>query len=621
MKYQRIILAIACILTSLTSIAQSIKAYPSSWWVGMKHPDLQLMIHDPAGLTKEVSLKYPGVSIVKVHQPENHNYIFVDIRIFPTAKPGKLKVNLAKGKSFDFTLDSRNKNNGTSRVKGVHANDFLYLIMPDRFVNGDTVNDHNSDLLDKSTDRSNPFARHGGDIKGVEKSLDYLSDLGVTTVWMTPVLENNMPQTLEAGKYVMSGYHGYWITDHYQVDKRLGGNDAYKSMVNAAHAKGMKVIQDAVYNHVGDYHHTVLDLPMKEWLNQWPSYQGANHRDEVFFDPYTSASDKKIMLGGWFVPHLPDLNLANPFVANFIIQSTVWSTEMFGIDGWRVDTYKYCDEKFLNRINDILEKEFPALTVFGEAWSQTVTGTAYFSRSNIESPFRHNAQGVTDFPLASAMLDAVNQPFGWTEGVNRLYMTLAQDVLYKDPMRNCIFLDNHDMNRVFSMVGTNDNRYRMVMGLLLTMRGIPQMYYGTEILMKNFKDPTDAEVRKDFPGGWNSDPINKFSAAGRTAEENAAFDFIRKLAQFRKKSSALGSGKFMHYIPVDGLYVYFRYDKGQTIMCVLNSNNEKASVNTDRFSQNIMGFTSGKDVITGNLSSLARPIDIAPKTLLIMELN
>lgn len=621
MNYQRIIIAIACVLASFISVAQSIKVYPTSWWVGMKHPELQLMIHDPAGLTKEVNIRYPGVSIVKVHQPENTNYLFVDIRISPTTKPGKLKVNLAKGKSFDFPLESRSAGNGTSRVKGVHASDFVYLIMPDRFVNGDTINDRYSDLLDKSTDRSNPFARHGGDIKGVEKSLDYLSDLGVTTVWMTPVLENNMPQTLEAGKYVMSGYHGYWITDHYQVDKRLGGNDAYKSMVNTAHAKGMKVIQDAVYNHVGSYHHTVLDLPMKEWLNQWPSYQGANHREEVFYDPYTSSSDKKIMLGGWFVPHLPDLNLANEYVANFIIQSTVWSTEMFGIDGWRVDTYKYCDEKFLNRINDVLEKEFPTLTVFGEAWSQTVTGTAYFTRSNIGSPFRHNAQGVTDFPMASAMLDAVNQPFGWTEGVNRLYMTLAQDVLYKDPMRNCIFLDNHDMNRMFSMVGTNENRYRMAMGLLLTMRGIPQMYYGTEILMKNFKDPTDAEVRKDFPGGWNGDILNKFSAAGRTAEENSAFDFVRKLAQFRKKSSALGSGKFMHYIPSDGLYVYFRYDKGQTIMCVLNSNNEKASVSMDRFSQNIKGFTSGKEVITGTVSSLARPLEVAPKSLLIMELN
>jgi glycosidase len=618
---QVLTLFISMLLCLGSAVAQSTQVYPLHWWTGMKHNKIQLMIHNTAGIGKSVSLNYPGVKILKQSQPENNHYLFVDIDISPAAKPGVLQFRSSDGQTIAFPLKKRSGGNGSTRVRGVHASDLVYLIMPDRFANGDPSNDQFPDMQDKSSNRTEKFLRHGGDIKGVESKLDYLKDLGVTAVWMTPVNENDMPQTVEGGKWLMSGYHGYWITNHYLMDKRHGGNEAYRSLVETAHGKGMKIIQDAVYNHVGNKHHTVVDLPMRDWLNQWPSYTGANHREEVFYDPYASADDKKIMIGGWFVPHLPDLNLANPYVSKYMIQYSLWATEEFGIDGWRVDTYKYCDEKFLNDINAALEKEFPSLTVFGEAWTQNATGGAYFAQNNITAPFRHNLQGITDFPMNGAILDAVNQDFGWTEGANKLYMTLSQDVLYKDPMRNCIFLDNHDMNRAYSMVGEDMAKYKMALGLLLTLRGIPQLYYGNEIGMKNFKNPTDAEVREDFPGGWAGDKVNKFSPEGRDARETEIFNYTRTLAHFRARSSAITSGKTMQYIPQNGIYVYFRYTDKQTVMCILHTGDKPAPLKTDRFQERTKGFKSGKNIITGAVVSLTGEISLQPKTLTVLELR
>jgi glycosidase len=308
-------------------------------------------------------------------------------------------------------------------------------------------------------------------------------------------------------------------------------------------------------------------------------------------------------------------------VANYVIQNTIWATEMFGIDGWRVDTYKYCDEKFLNQINTALEKEFKDITVFGEAWTNTVTGGGYFAQNNLQAPFKHNLQGITDFPFNGAILDAVNQKADFTAGVNRLYMTLAQDVLYKDPMRNCIFLDNHDMNRSLSMVGEDMNKYKMAIGLLLTQRGIPQLYYGAEIAMKNFKNPTDAEVRKDFPGGWAGDSVSKFTPAGRTAMETEAFNYIRKLALFRQTSSAIGSGKLMQYIPQDGAYVYFRYDGKQTIMCVLNSSDKPVTLKLSRFSERLKGASQYTDVVSGKSAQLGESLDAPAGSFQVLEIK
>lgn len=593
---KRLIILLCIVVIHISSNAQ-INIYPTHWWVGMKNNVLQLMLHAENNLNKNITCKDPLVKITNVFQPENKHYLFVDVEILPNAKPGKYLFTIKGQTSFQYELKQRAIDKQLHQ--GVHSSDLVYLIMPDRFVNGNTSNDAFKDLRDSISDRNNPYARHGGDIAGISSKLDHLKKMGVTTLWMTPMLENNMPRTLE-GKYWMSGYHGYWITDHYKIDKRFGSNEEYKNLIKSAHQKGLKIIQDAVYNHVGKYHHTVLDIPMKDWLNQWSSYQGANHREEVFMDPYASEIDKKIMIGGWFVPHLPDLNLSNPYCAKFIIQNTIWATEEFGLDGWRVDTYKYCDEKFLNTINAALEREFPSLTVFGEAWTNSVPASAYFAQNNIKANFNHNLQGVIDFPINTAILDGVNQSFGWTEGIMKLYMTLSQDFLYKNPNRNCIFLDNHDTNRFFSMVGEDLSKYKMALGLLFTLRGIPQVYYGTEILMKNFKDPNDAAVRKDYPGGWTTDSINKFDVTSLSSSELEAYNYFSKLANFRKTSLAITSGSTKQYIPQDGIYVYFKTHGNDRLMCIVNTNNSISELQLDRFSESTRGISSTVDVLAEN---------------------
>ncbi len=433
-----------------TSLLAQLNVYPVNWWVGMKDPSVQLMLHKKGiGDARIRMAPYTGVKLVKTYVPENKNYVFIDLSIAPGTRAGKLSFNIQEGGDvsvFTYELKQRNPGNGKTRIRGVNSSDFIYLIMPDRFSNGDTTNDKIATLRDQQSDRNNPFLRHGGDLKGVRDRLDYMKDLGITSIWLTPVVENDMPLMDEWNNKV-SGYHGYWITDHYTIDPRFGGNKAYHEMIDAAHSRGMKVIQDAVYNHVGNHHWSVLDMPMKDWINQWPAYTNSNYKEEVFFDPYADSMDKKTMIKGWFVPHLPDLNLDNPYCANYMVQQAVWTTEEFGIDGWRVDTYKYCEEKFMNRVNAALEKEFPTISIFGEAWCANVPGSAYFTKNNMNVPFKHNLQGITDFPFSFAIRDAARKG-----GSNNLYAVAAQDFLYKDPLKNCIFLDNHDMDRFYSVL-------------------------------------------------------------------------------------------------------------------------------------------------------------------------
>jgi glycosidase len=614
----RSLLALVFSISVQWSFAQ-INVYPSHWWTGMKHTSLQLMIHSNENLPTTLTVKSSGIAIKKIFQPENKHYLFVDVEILSSAKPGNYPIVFSDGRIFNYELKSRVKD--ALVHQGVRSEDLIYLIMPDRFVNGDPSNDAFKDLRDTLSDRKNPYARHGGDLAGVASKLDYLKELGVTSIWMTPVMENDMP-IMNESIWKMSGYHGYWITSHYKVDKRFGGNDAYKNLVRSAHQKGLKVLQDAVYNHIGNHHHTVLDPPMKDWLNQWPVYTGPDHREEVFFDPYATRSEKNRMIGGWFVPHLPDLNLSNPYVAKYMIQQNIWSTEEFGIDGWRVDTYKYCDEQFLNDINAALLREYPKLTVFGEAWTNTVAGSAYFTQNNMNTAFKHQIKGVTDFPLQAAIMDVLNQPFGWNEGIMKVYTTLSQDFLYKDPFTNCIFLDNHDMNRFYSMAGESMNKYKIGLGLLLTTRGIPQVYYGTEILMKNFKDPNDAAVRLDFPGGWKSDNTDKFIAGGRTEKEQEAFEFFKSLAQFRKGSSALTKGKLMQFIPKNGVYVYFRVSEKQKIMCVVNTSNKEENIQMSSFSEMSSQAKVLLDVLNKKTIVIDKsPIAIPPVSFHVFELK
>jgi glycosidase len=602
----------------------SIDVYPTNWWVGMKNPKLQLMIHgDKVGIFSKVAISDPSVKLVKYTRAENVNYVFIDLLISGNTKPGKFSITLSDNsnkQTIVYELKTRDREDGRTRIKGVNSADFVYLLIPDRFSNGDPSNDVISSYRDNRSDRKSMFARHGGDFKGIENHIDYFKQLGVSTLWLTPVVENDMPLQKEQGNEI-AGYHGYWFTDHYSIDKRFGGNEGYKAMIDKLHRNGMKIIQDAVYNHVGDMHWFVLDPPMKDWLNQWPKLTVTNHRDETLYDPYASEYDRKVMLDGWFVPHLPDLNQRNPFVATFLIQHAIWTTEEFGIDGWRVDTYKYCDEHFLNNINSALEKEFPNITVFGEASTNSVVGNAYFTRNNIATGFHHNAEGVLDFQICYAMLAGMNETFGWTNGVNKLYMTLAQDLLYKQPMNNCIFLDNHDMDRIFSVVDEDWKRFKMGMNWLLTLRGIPQLYYGTEVLMKNKKTNTDATVREDFPGGWPDDNAkqNRFTKEGRTDMQEQTFNYVSGLAQFRKNSSAITSGRTMQFLPKNGVYVYFRYDNKQTVMVITNTSDKQMKPDLNVLAERVKGFSQARDVVTGKTISL-NELSLDAKESFVLEL-
>ena len=552
-----------------------------------------------------------GVHLTKINRVENPNYIFLDITIDPNAKSGKFSFPILKDIKLQYELKTRRKGNGSAFAQGVTSKDFIYLIMPDRFSNGDTTNDRVAGMRDQSLNRDSVYARHGGDLSGVKNHLDYLQSLGVTTLWLNPVIENDMPNRTE---------HGYAFTDHYRIDPRIGGEKAYHDLIQNIHDRKMKIIQDAVYNHVGLYHFTVQDLPMKDWLHQWPSFTASNFKDQPVFDPYASNLDKKIMSDGWFTKQMPDLNQNNPFVENFLIQHAIWTVEEFGIDGWRIDTYAYNDLEFMNRCNKAITDEYPHITMFGETFVHGVINQSYFVQNNYNIPYKSNLQSSTDFQTLWGITDAMTKDFGWTDGVNNLYTTLAQDFVYKDPSREVIFLDNHDLSRFFSVIREDTVKYKSAIAWLLTCRGIPEMYYGDELGLTGITSPNDGQVRQDFPGGWPSDSLNKFTAAGRNKFEESIWNYIAILANFRKSSSAITKGKMMQYVPVEGVYVYFRYNSDQTVMVVMNTSKEEKNIFPEKFAERTNGFSKMKNVITGARSNI-KNFKIEAKGSIILELK
>jgi neopullulanase len=605
---------------------------PTNWYVGMKNPKLQLLVYGKNIKDCDVKINYQGVTLEKINKVENPNYLFLDLNIAPETKAGQMDIELSKTiqiqKGRKKTIDQIIKITQPYQLKVrdkkpqvIDSKDFVYLILPDRFSNGDTSNDKFADMADPESDRKSPFLRHGGDLLGIQNHLDYFTELGVTTLWLNPVIENNQPQTNEGG-VMRSAYHGYGFTDQYNVDRRLGGNDAYKKLVDAAHAKGLKIIQDAVYNHVGINHWILKDMPMKDWLNQWKTYTNTSYRDEPVVDVvHGNKSDFEVQQNGWFVPFLPDLNQKNPYVANYLLQHALWTVENFGIDGWRIDTYQYNDLLFMNRCNDALSNEYGNMFITGENSVSNIYSQAYHVKNNINLPFKANLMSANDFVLEGAVLEGLNQNFDWGKGFNKIYSVLSNDALYQDPNLNMTFLDNHDHDRFFSIVGEDLNKYKLGLGFLLTTRGVPQMYYGTENLTKNFKNPSDAEVRKDFEGGWADDKVNKFLASGRTEKENEAINFVKKLANYRKNSEALTTGKLTQYLPMDGVYVYFRHTNNKTVMVIMSQNKEDRNLDTNRFMENIQGNISAKNVMTEELISDLKTLKIPANSFTILELN
>jgi glycosidase len=603
----------AVCFSSILLFSQDVEVYPTHWWTGMKNTKLQVMLHGKniGSVAGNVNINYPGVKVEKVHKVESKNYLFIDLNITAAAKPGSFKISVPTAGNpaiINYQLKARRPGNGSKFAQGVTSSDFVYLLMPDRFSNGDEGNDKIAGMKDQSLNRDSMYHRHGGDLQGVINHLDYLQQLGVTTVWMTPVIENDMPNRTE---------HGYAFTNHYKIEPRFGGEAAYKKLSDALHNKGMKLIQDAVYNHVGIHHFTVVDPPMKDWLHQWPTFTKPNYKDQTLFDPYYAAKDRKQQLDGWFTNEMPDLNQSNPYVANFLIQHAIWSVEEFGVDAWRIDTYIYCDLDFMNRCNKALRDEYPKLTEFGEVWVDGTVNEAYFTQNNLNNTsFKSNLIGVTDFQTLS---HGIRPALKDNNGVNNLYQTLSNDIVYKNPMNNVIFLDNHDMTRFLSEVNEDEEKLKIAIAWLLTCRGIPQIYYGTEILMKGVSNP-DGLVRADFSGGWKQDAKNKFTADGRTSKENEVHDWTMKLANFRKNSSAIKTGKLLQYVPQNGLYVYLRYDNNQTVLCIMNTSKDSTAFDFSSYAQGTKGFTRARSVTDDKVFQTSQKLSVPANRMMVLEL-
>jgi glycosidase len=597
--------------------AQQTDIYPTNWWTGMKMNKIQLLIRseNKALSGQQVMINYPGIKLLKIHHFPNPKYTAVDILITSAAKPGNVNIIFKEGiKSnvMSWPLLKKPDGNGTRYAQGVTSADFIDLLLTDRFSNGDTTNDRVVGMRDQSLNRDSMYLRHGGDFQGILNHINYFKSLGVTTLWLTPVMENDMPNRTE---------HGYAITDHYKIDRRYGSAELYTELSSTLHKNGMKLIMDVVYNHTGLYHFLEQDPPAENWMHRWTKFTQTNYREQTHFDPYGAPSDKKKMTDGWFTSEMPDVNQSNPFMANYIIQNIIWYVQKFGIDGIRIDTYTYNNMAFSNRCNKAIMDEFPKITFFGETRVFGVANQAYFNQNNFDLPFKSNLQGSVDFQcLYFGIIPALMQPFDWTDGVNKLYYTLSSDFLNKDATRNVLLLDNHDEPRFFSVVGEDVEKQKIGYEWLLTCRGIPQLYYGSEVLLKGFTNP-DGLVRSDFPGGWVGDKKNAFTGEGLTESELSVQLVVKKLGNFRKNSSALQTGKMMHYIPADGLYVYFRYDARQTVMCVMNPSKKESIVDFSKYAERTDGFKKAENVLSGEVLNTSSKASIPAMRMWVLELK
>lgn len=586
---------------------------PPSWWVGMNDPILEVLIYDANVRDLNPRIQYPGVVVQSATRLQNPNYLFLKLHIEPGTEPGQFNIELLKGetvaKFYPYSLESRKSD--MQRIQGLDNSDLIYLILPDRFANGDASNDSFDQLNQVGINRDKMFFRHGGDLRGVLDRLDYLEDLGVTALWLNPVLEND--QHYES-------YHGYAITDHYQIDPRFGSNEDYLELVEACHARGMKVVMDIIHNHTGDQHWFIRDLPDVSWIHQHKEFIRTTYRAPTLMDPYAAQDDVERMSKGWFDNHMPDLNQQHPQLATYLIQNNLWWTEYSGHDAYRIDTYAYPDQQFMADWGKRMQLEHPSLSFFGETWVHGPAVQAQFTQNNnLREGYNSYLPAVTDFQLYYAINEALNKPQGWTDGVARLYFTMAQDFLYEDPYRNVVFLDNHDLSRIFSVMGEDMRKFKSSIAWLFTTRGIPMLYYGTEILMKNFDHP-DGKVREDFPGGWSNDPVNKFEASGRNAMEQEAFEYIRGLAKFRKATPALHRGKLTQFVPENGIYVYCRQHESQRILIVMNTNNEPVTLPTARFEECTGQHKQAKIQPGGEVIENLSELTLEPFTTLILEL-
>jgi glycosidase len=611
---KKIVLIVSLIISVLQVRAINItRVEPANWWVGMKNTNLQVMVYGPNIGKSKLTVQYPGVTVKEVAHTDNANYLFIYLNIAAQTKPGLVKLQFTDGGqkfTYNYPLKARVKEGAA----GFSSADVLYLITPDRFANGDPANDA---LETVNVNRNDPNARHGGDLKGIEQHLDYIKDAGFSTVWLNPVQENRMPG---------GSYHGYAITNFYNIDPRFGTNEQFASLTKTMHNKGIKVVMDMIFNHCGSAHPWMKDLPAKDWINNNSGkYVQTNHAKYTIMDPHAAAIDKNTLTDGWFVPEMPDLNQRNRHLATYLIQNSIWWIEYSHIDGIRQDTYPYPDYDFMVRWCREVEAEYPQFNIVGESWYGRSSASAWWQKKDKLNQHDAGLKSVMDFPLTfitNTAFDHTNNNGGEGSAMYRIYEEIAQDFMFADIDNVLTFLDNHDLDRFVRKDDADLSRYKQAIAFLLTTRGTPQIYYGTEILMDGKKEKSDGYVRTDFPGGWAGDKDNFFTAAGRTDKQNEAFSYMQKLLQWRKATPAVTSGKLTHFVPDNsGTYVYARTKGNQTVLVILNGTNADKTLDMTRFKDVVKDNTHGRDVITGKQLSVTQNLNVPAKGQYILQLT
>lgn len=592
--------------------AQQVKVEPAFWWSGMAETELQLMVYGKEIAAYKATIASPHIHLKEAVTLESPNYqiLYLDLS---HSVPETFEIVFTNGKkktTYRYELKQRNPQRKT--IRGFGSEDVLYLIMPDRFANGNPDNDQIAMRTDYTVDRNDPNARHGGDLKGIADRLDYLADLGITAIWLNPVLENDM----EGGSY-----HGYATTDYYRVDPRFGSNEEYVRLIDAAHAKGMKVVMDMIFNHCGSDHPWMQDVPSHDWFNNSGEYVQTSHMKEIYFDPYASEYDKQRMTDGWFVPTMPDLNQRNRHVAKYLIQNSIWWIEYSGVDGIRQDTYPYADYDMMIDWCNAVYREYPLYNIVGEAWLNNPIGTAFWQRdSKLNNRENTRLKSVMDFRFMGLSHSAFFEETGeWGGGLHSVYDHMTYDFIYPD-IRNVLrFLDNHDTDRFLKTFPTDLSGWKQAITFLLTMPGTPQLYYGTELLMHGNKSRSDGDIRRDVPGGWPGDTVNQFAREGRSDLQNEAFDFLSSLLKWRRGNKIISQGKMKHYVPQKGVYVYERYLGNKNVLLFMNGTSNEVEIDLGRYAESIQERTARRDLLTGKSVSLGTSLKMQPKALLILE--
>ena len=585
---------------------------PTCWWTEMNQQEFQVVLYGVDLQSAVISIQSEGVTISRKELTDNPNYVFLYLKVAKETIPGKFNIILKKGKKTQTVVyELKKRREGSSERKSFTEADAIYLLMPDRFANGNPANDSIKEYH-QGVHRNIPGARHGGDIEGIISRIPYLADLGITTLWTTPLFDDNDTQY---------SYHQYACSDYYKIDPRLGKNEDYLRLSEACHLNGLKLIIDVVPNHCGSSHWWMKDLPAKDWINTWPTYTSSNYRITAWTDPHASTADLYSLTNGWFAPDMPDLNLQNPLLFDYLRQVYVFWIETANIDGMRVDTYPYNDIHTAARFIQSIRNEYPNMNVVGECWVKTPAEIAYYqSGTKNKDGFDSQLSSVMDFCLKDVFSSAFNETEGWDTGMSRFYSLYAQDFVYANPMMIMNFLDNHDIDRYSIAVKRNVRKFKMGLAMLLTARGFPQIYYGTEIMMDGI--PGDYQGHRfDFPGGWPEDKRNAFTSKGRTIPENEVFDYLKTLLVYRKNNAVLQSGLMKQFIPENGIYVNFRYNHTKTIMIIANNNEQEKQLDVKRFKEILYGKTEGKEITTLKTYSIQNTITVPAKTVLILEIK